>query len=314
MLSYDFELTITGLCVLTFHGEDKRRPDEVNVLLVKTDPPRECSDAEHSEHSEHAGHSGHEHPQHFPLLTFSVARETRPAAGSNAEFGLVPTPDGRQLGIVRLEGPVHLNLGDGDGPAGLTARWRPADLADRLAPEDEEAWLNWVPLLKKVSPDLKAPTEEAPFAGLNWDRVIATLKLTRGALKAANLIRRADGRLAIWEFKPAGKVEPFARQAMAAAVVLRLSGLSQPVSIEGDRIGRLRLVGRQGELVRASVTNLPAENSAPSERLEHFAQFYDLFEEQPQTESLPEFTGIIDTSQGMDCPCAVHTVVPDGLT
>jgi hypothetical protein len=308
MPTYDFELTFTGLCILTLHGPDKRRPDEANVLLVKTDG------------GGHPGHPGH--LQHFPLLSFSTARDARPAAGSTASFNLLPTPDGRQLGIAELGGALDIAF-DGEEenvPGSLTAHWRPAGTPETLAPDPanaaEQAWLNWVPLLKKVNPGLKAPTEEAPFAGLRGDLVSARLKLTRGELKAANLIRQrnGNGQFVIWSFKPPGDVAPVARQAMAAAVVLRFSGLTQPVWIQGGTLGRLGLVGqRQDELVQVSITNLPKENSGPSDRLDHFARFYDLaeFDVRPRDLALPEAAAIIDTSVGTDCPGALHTVVPD---
>jgi hypothetical protein len=310
MFTYDFELIITGLCVLTFHGQDKRQPDQVNVLLVKTDPPGEDAHAGHAEH--------HKHPQHFPQLSFTTARDARPATDSDARFSLVPTPDGHQLGIAELGGVVSLAFDDKEEnvPEPLTAYWRPAGKPDGLAPDqndaDEQAWLNWVPLLKKVNPGLKAPTEEAPFAGLRADRVIARLALTRGELKAANLIRKPNGQFRIWDFKPPGAVQPFARQAMAAAAVLRFQRLSQPVWFEGETIGRLGLMGqRQDELVRASITNLPRENVSLGTRLVHFAQFYELFDESPRVQSLPEFDEHLFTSVGVDCPCALHAVVPD---
>ncbi|HEX7186057.1 MAG TPA: hypothetical protein VF756_29800, partial [Thermoanaerobaculia bacterium] len=150
-MPYDFELTFTGLCILTFIGEDKSHPEEVNVLLVKTDLPAQGE-------PDHQHHRAHAHARHIPLLSFSTARDARPAPGSEARFRLVPTPDGRQLGIAELRGIITIKTDEEEEnpPGRLVAHWRPGDAPVNTTPDPdsaaEQAWLNWVPSLQKVNP------------------------------------------------------------------------------------------------------------------------------------------------------------------
>jgi len=314
-MPYDFELTFTGLVVLTFFGADKTKPDEVDVLIVKSDAPH----ADRARHEHHHGHGG-PFPAHFPKLVFTPARDFRPAAESDAHYSLVPTPDGRQLGIADVHGDVALEFDSEETnvPRDLVARWRPADVPERPVPDDghpeQLEWLDWAPMLRKVNPNIKDASSSAPYAGLKPDLVMGRLRIDRGILKAVNLIRRPDGRFVIWNFKSEVEGEPpVGRQALASGVALRMSGLTEPITLKGRPFGVLRLAGvRDGELVQASISNLPSEETPKSDRLEHFAHFYDLtpFSDIPRFDLVPEREGIADTSSGSDCPGAIHMRFP----
>jgi hypothetical protein len=304
-MPYAFELTFTGLAVLTLFGADKSRPREAHFLLLGGDPG-----------DGHGGHGGHaQHVTHLPLLSFSTERRKRPAAGSKARFKLLPGPDGRQLGIASLAGAVSVSLDEEEKrPAtGLSALWRPSTVAAAQQPTstDEERWLDWVPLLKKVNPGIKDATDSPPFAGLKASGVVARVALTEGSLRAANFVRRSNGGHAIFDFKPPGAGPSSGRQALAVAVVLRLEGLTMPVWIEAPSLGRLGLDGVDGETVRASITSLPDEDSGAGSRLVHFEQFYDVteFDTRPTQLSAPESNDLLDTTSSLDCPCAIHAGV-----
>ena len=300
-MSYVLELTITGLCVLTMQGADPRAPEEANILLVKADTAH--------------GSGANAHVAHFPLLTFGTARANRPAAGSSLPFKLVPAPDGSQLGMAELRGAFTLTTDEEETrqASGLSATWRPDDTPERERPQNaaEETWLNWVPSLARVNPSIKPAISNAPYAGLKAANAIATLSFDQGQLAARGVYRRRNGNIAVFEYKtPAGV--SIHKQALAGAMVLRIEGLTEPVWFTGPA-GELGLDGDDGEVVRVSVTNLPAVDPGPNDQLVHFARYYDLTEfssARPPTLNLPELDDSGDTSSSVECPVGRHTLVP----
>lgn len=296
-MAYKFELTFKGLCVLTFEGADKRAPTAVNVLLAKTPPAM----------------------QHVPILSFNPRQL---AAGSSAPFTIVPTPDGRHIGLLDLKSQMNLRL-DPSG-TGLTAIWRPTlpGPEPEAPPTDaDQEWLNWSPALTSGHDNVPVPDEsKLPFANLNAGKITAHLRLTRGTIKAGRVARRvSDNSFALWDFKrPDNTVK--VRKAIAEVVILTLDGLNVPVWFQGYSWGFFGLVARPSDtVVQASVTNLPAvevpSGAHPTPKLDHFAHFYDLFDPPPLPPAglaLPE-TGsdvITDTTSSVICPNATYTRTP----
>jgi hypothetical protein len=266
----------------------------------------------------HGTHRG-AHPrghQHFPLFTFSP--ENLVAGSPIDAYNLVPGPDGRQIGQMRLQGNFTIETAPDEtqGPRDLTAVWRPATnepMPEQPANADEEPWLNWVPSLQRVNPDVSPPDDNLPLAGLRANQGAASITFNRGVLKAGRLARTRNDSIAVYQFKLPGNSPALAAQAIAGALILRLKGLSRPVFIDGHPMGSLGLINRTDSVVRASFTNLPDVEVGEQRRLIHFSHFFNLTSLagiEPDQSPLPEETEIVDTSFGTICPGATFTRVP----
>jgi len=312
--TYDLELTFVGLTVFTFEGPDKRRPDAVQALMVKTE--------DHAGHHHGAAHAAAalRGSLHFPLFTFSP--ENLAAGAPIDAYNLIPGPDGRQIGQIALRGPITIETAPNEtqGPQDLTAIWRPdtnAPMPQRPSDDDDEEmqWLNWVPSLQSVNSSVAPPDDNLPLAGLNGDQAAATIIFNRGKLTAGRFARMPNDSIAVYEFKLPGNSPVLGTQAIAGALILRLEGLTRPVSIRGEPMGRLDLVPRAERLVRASFTNLPDVEVGVQRRLVHFSHlfnFTNLAGIAADQLPLPEGDGIADTSFGTICPGATFTKVPTG--
>jgi len=328
-MPFDFELAFTGLCVFTLKGE-KEQPAEVDVLLVKTTEPEG-----HTGHSGHTGRggnvpgngngsgagNGHEAGhRHLPRLTYQ-AKDLTARSTTSRVHTLVPGINGLQMGQRDLENKGKIEVQALDGPAGITAAWGPPEIPEIVkAPTTpaEEVWLNWVPSLHTVAPDVPAPDGPVPFLNLQQAQVTAWVRLTQGRVEAAEVARGINGQYLIWDFtsQVGGAVNRNTSQALAGRIVLRLENLEKPVQIrlQGDdglaELADLRpLADRQERyVVRASITNLPDMEVPPSQRLVHFAQYYDLVANFPSSGiRIPETSDRLDTTSSTFCPPGGHT-------
>lgn len=307
-MPYDFELVFTGLFVLTFRGKDKQHPDEVEVGLVQS-----------------AGHPhGHDHgrggalTEHRPLLSY--LQETISEASEHKDQ-VLPAPNGRLIAFRELAGERITISPPPEGPSRIVASWRPAAAPGEAAPrvpgdESEEIYLDWVPTLREVVPDAPAPTN-GPLSGLSATHVTGRIRLLGGDLFAAEVVRDLDNEYVLWSFEagggPAGGMEP---HAIADMIVLRMEGLEGPVDILGHSAGRLALRpsrrpgrGDRGDVVRASVTNLPPVDAELSETLDHFESLLDFASavEPNPTIMIPKAEdGLLDCSSSTICPGVTH--------
>lgn len=311
-MAFAFELSFTGLCVLTLKGRDKRRPEQANILLVKTD----------------AGHNGHGNGgggRHLHQPRLNVATENLvPLPSPNHQ--LVGLPSGLTMASRDISGSSLSISVEGGTPNNLDARWMPDGMPRPQVPPGtaEEEWLDWVPNLRAMEPQVPAASDAAPHAGLEPGEFTATVRLDRGILKAALVgIEQSSGDFLLWDFKETA-VAPFnnaASQAIASLIVLRLEGLTRRVTISGLPGGesvllqpaRRSLSGQDPDLVRASVTNLPSDDLGETTVLRHFVHFFDVvnFTGPRPPAVLPHARqGRLDSSSSGICPSVRHTGLP----
>jgi hypothetical protein len=284
---YEFELVFHGLILMLFQGSDKRNPTEINAHLLQTNTMT----------------GSH---KHFPFLNFSRADL---AAGSDMPFKLLAGPDGTQFGRVSLAGLITIEREAGETPASapLTAIWRPDD--GRPTPTlpsstnlDEHKWLEWVPPLKEANSGVKHPLV------VIGNQVAAQVKMCNGELRAANITKDENGDLVPWKFKKSPLGDPAViEQAIANAMILCIPNLTKTIWIKDASGKKLGLIPPgTGTKVTASLTHLPEDEPAQSNRLEHFEMYYDLVQwdtARPSDLNLPEHTkSKLDTSYGTICP------------
>lgn len=206
----DFELNISGLCVLVLRGNGNPRPttpSSVDVLCV-------------GPHQGH--HHGHDHmgqPMHSPRLSY-LPGDLLAADGVVAD--LVIDQTGRRIASLDLTGKVlGLDLG-GNPHAEISVSWGPVN-SILPANATEEAWLNWVPSIQDLgfTSGLQLGGPGAPVAGAG-----AVLSLPNGILSARNIVRMVQPPDIIeWQFPAAGGI----RRAIANDVVFRANGVEDVV-------------------------------------------------------------------------------------
>lgn len=321
--TYTFELTFTGLCIFTFTGADKHKPERVDALLV---------DATKA----HAPEQSHSH-RHVPRLAFDArnVHKVEPAG-----YEIAPGPDGRLLGHKDMTN-VSLQIEVEDLTLqGLEAAWRPdegplpetPDLGDR----SEEDWLDWVMSLRRMNPETPIPVADTPFNGLRKKvssggsakpTMTALVTMTGGSLKARGFLMRwltleKKWEYVVWKFKaPDDMGGVYGPHAMAGSVVLTIPGIpvASPVILKGDGNFKVSLEpkrelnNRFQPLVQASITNLPPadEGATQPDYLSHFVHFYepvvDFGGDPPARLRLPERIGGPITLVGSFCPPTSHT-------
>jgi hypothetical protein len=302
MNEYTLELSFSGLCLFTFHG-DRKKPDEVNVLFLASEG---C-------------HEGHQNQSasdlHTPRLTFSP----QDLEEASVPYDLFPDLDGRQLAILRLPDlPMEIVA---PSRSELLACWRDEDRYNDLPkspPTDsDETWLDWIPSLRLVNPETPIPTEEVPWLGLR-PVVIPRLRLTKGDLSAAFFLRDRNNDYVFWEFKASESDEAIDYQAMAGIIRLEIHGIPVEESVEivaDDGKFEVSLRPRRypdgtvADRVRASFTNLVSVDPRfPPNVLEHFIHFYDLVEFGGRRPKLrvPYARSAPITSGTTYCPVSTH--------
>jgi len=321
-MPYTFELTFTGLCIFSFLG-DKRRPSEVDVLLVYA--------------LEHSGSH-----RHIPYLGF--AAENLDPDPTPSEYGLVPGYDGSQTSLVSLAGKngVRIVLPPRMQPPPLLPRWRPKDAELPESPDpdypEQEQGLGWAMALQRMNPETDDPNAMDPYGGLNKGKITTRVVLDAGMLFCQGFPHIPNGEYVKWEFSVpdvtssltarlvvtspntaiAEASSPIGPYSMARSVVLRIENIpdAQAVRIVGTDLNvklmpPARTTPMPGALVQASITNLPAVSDAPPpERyLTHFRHFYEPATFLPPSPSLrlPRLFNTTITSGTSFCPPTTHT-------
>jgi hypothetical protein len=332
-MPFDFELSFTGLCLFVLEG-DKRKPDKLTTLMVSSNghnhgASNKPANGDGSESHAHTmagasrgdndlkpnGSGGHTHgpsPQdtgsklhtpHIPLLTYSVrnltVRSLRPPK-------LIPGPDSLPIGVHELTGPATVGLAQGRGS--LEGTWRPEELETLPAEpptEADEAWLDWLLNIRVV-------TGVRSLLGL--EHIPVRIDLQHGTLEASHVVRGQTGKYLIWDFKDDnGFSDSKESRALASLSVLRMKNLETPVRIhlpEGFvELAPARADSREGRdqnVVRASITNLPNHEINESERPEHLKMYFSLLAMQPRAFRLPQVQDILDTPNSLLCPPGTH--------
>lgn len=274
-MCYTFEITFTGLCIFTFKG-DRKKPEEVNVLLVKT--------------QDHGDHENHQTPNdiHLPYLAYS-----RHDLTSNKVPGphtLIPHADGSQTVLHSVMGEA-IEIIPPNRPRLEPAWMESGTLPQRPANSTQARWLDWVPALKKINCPTPAPAPAAPYAGLEPLSVVSRVCIRHGSIYAAGFLLELDSTenkydYAIWDFVfPTGDASPPpdpSPQALAGSVVVSMVGMpdEQAVQIKSSRLNLYfhparKLGGGFEDNAKVSITNLPAQEGPPQDFLLHFAHLYD---------------------------------------
>lgn len=312
-MPYTFELSFSGLCILTF-SPSLDNATEVDVVLVNA-----------------RGH-GHGIDDHLAYLSYPGRNMAQPP---QPDHTLVPGPDGTQLALQELtDEAIEISVVGAAMPP-LTPVWRSRAQypnlpeAPDLAHPEQEAWLDWVMALQRMNPETDSPVASPPFNGLKQFvdphlLVGARVKLTGGTLRAdsfprTNAVDAGTGLLNYvrWDFRvPPSGPGPLGPYAMAGRVVLSIPNLPDAslVVLQGRTLKTsLRpsiLPNNTLETkVSVSITNLPAsEGDVAPTTLWHVAHYYDLatFASGKPPLRLPVLhTGVI-TSTTVFCPPASH--------
>lgn len=310
-MSYTFELTFTGLCIFTFKG-DKKKPEEVNVLLVKT--------------QNHGEHGHHQTPDdiHLPYLAYS--RHDLTFNQVPGPHTLLPHADGSQT-VLHSVMSEAIEIFPPDPTTPLEPAWMESGmLPQRPANSTQARWLDWVPALKKINCPTPAPAPQAPYAGLEPLSVVSRVRIRHGSIYAAGFLLELDSTekkydYAIWDFVfPTGDAspppDPFP-QALAGSVVVSMEGTphERAVQIKSSRLNLSfhpprKLGGGFEDKVKVSITNLPAQEGPPQDFLLHFAHLYDPVvwpDGRPRLRVPKKRPGVI-TSGNSFCPPGTYTI------
>ncbi len=196
----DFELTISGLCVIVMRSPEDRptRPDVVDVLCVSEGHrPRLCYLPEE-------------------LVTDEAVAE------------LVVDPAGRRIAFLDITNQA-LTLSFGTTPhSDFSVTWGAPD-AEAPQTRAEDAWMNWVPLVQDLGFNkglrLGQPGELVEGAG-------AVLSLPKGRLSGREVVRERNSDIPfLWKFPAAGGK----KRAIANQVVFRADGVADAIfSLNGN--------------------------------------------------------------------------------
>lgn len=190
----DFELTISGLCLIVVKAQKDRRenPDAVEVLCVGA----------HHDH-EHEHHHAPP-PQHRPRLSYLPE-----FAIATVEPDLFVDPAGVRIASLDLGGKDVVLETAGSSHTEFSLKWGPTETAE----PPEEGWMNWVPMLEDLG---FAPFDLGDGTGLPHGTATRFV-LPKGELASRNVIRDVDSnRFIQWEF-PAIERSTGSRTARALA-------------------------------------------------------------------------------------------------
>jgi len=190
----DFELTISGLCVVALKSEDARptAPSAVDIICPKA-------------------------PCHRTRLNYDFAQFLASAAPP-VEPELVIDPTGRRFGSLDLC-DAFLKFDFASNPyKNFALQWGPEDVER----PPSERWMNWVPSLQDIG------FESLELGSRRPDGATARISLPEGELECRSVVRDSNTRqFAIWNFpavvnKTSGK--PI-RRALANEIVYRASSV-----------------------------------------------------------------------------------------
>jgi hypothetical protein len=235
-MAFDFELTISGLCVIVLKSQEDRpeKPQAVDIL---------CAAAHH----------------HRSLLSYLPGD----VLAVNVEPALNVDPTGGRIASLDLSDKV-VDLHFQSNPhTDFSLKW--STIASTNPPE--EGWMDWVPSLSDIGfqglqPLL--PGELPTGAG-------ARLSLPPGELASRNVVHN-QGRpdYALWKFPAAGNK----KQAVANEVVYKAFQVEDLTLDWGEADTHLRVSG-SGGIVRMAISNdmafVPQDYSDDSGALEHLS-------------------------------------------
>lgn len=241
----DFELTISGLCVLVLRRADGDLSEQP-TKLVAADVLCVGSNSGH-------GHEHITHPKHQPRLSY----DPEDLITERVTADLVVDRTGRRTASLDLSGKT-INLILRENPhQDISASWGP-ETQEVPAEEDreEQAWLNWVPPVGDLGfPQLSPVNIAAPGRGAS-----VVLSLPQGTLSARNIVRMVEPPDFIkWRFPataPRGREQDAKQRAIANEVLFKAEGIAG-VTVEVD--GKFLTSTRSTGVVQMSISNDLAE-------------------------------------------------------
>lgn len=246
----DFELTISGLCVVAIQSSgDPTAPAAVDILC----PKAHC---------------------HRARLNFNFA-EVQRAKNPPVEPEMVIDPSGARFGSLDLR-DRFLTIDFTSTPYDAFVVQRGP--ADSTTPPSEK-WLNWVPTLEEIGFETFKLGSDKPHGAL------ARISLPKGELECRKVVRDADTqKFALWEFpavidKATGK--PI-RKAIANEIVFRAASVGDLLIC--DQEGRRVLTAErpEGTTLKMSISNdlhaLTVDTPMETTVLEHLKHVESLAE------------------------------------
>lgn len=240
----DFELTISGLCVLALrraHDDSSEQPTRLEAAQVL------CVGPVAMPHGEH-GHPMHgDHPEHRPRLSY----DPKDLITAHVFADLVVDAMGQTIASLDLAGKTIELAVAGNPHQAIEASWGDPD---KEAPADndetEQAWLNWIPSFKDLG-----------FSGLNLvqdggavNGASVVLSLPNGILSAHNVVRGVEPPdVLTWKF-PATETRTSEAKKRAIANDIRFVAkdvTSVTVTVDGQSLTSARSKG----VLKMSISN-----------------------------------------------------------
>jgi hypothetical protein len=233
-MAMDFELTITGLCLL--------------VLKSKDDEPATPAGAEIFCPAAH---------NHRSVLSYAPENVV-----ANFEPELVVDEAGKRFASIEMKGKVwSVTLQNGAGT--FSARWGKPNASTPGA--GEEDWLNWVPKLADIG--FKGFTPGA--AGQLPTNAGTRLTLAPGELEARDVLREPpNGPIYTWMFPAVGKT-----RAVANHMIYTARGI-QKVVVSGSGGQQVKAEWSSGTFRMAlsnDLEHVPLDYNSPGAELQHLA-------------------------------------------
>lgn len=264
---FKVEIVFSGGCLFVIR-DSRWRPDdpaEVDVLLVDLVDPKP------------GDHGGDPPPKHFPILTH--------IATQNWDLGEGPAVSVGSRG-ERLHQHILVNCDiefepQGDAPASFDLKWA-ADSnsrGKRDEPRSSSASIDPSKLdcLEWVAPgDWTGMTDMGPIVP---SAATARLRLPKGKLRSRSVVRKRNAHPyepVLWDFKTGGTGKALFAQPLAEEVVYILEGLHEPelcvrLTYKDGSGQSFELNPQSADIIRLSITNLPADVGGPDPR--HFPMY-----------------------------------------
>lgn len=240
----DFELTISGLCIVAIKSSQRRptAPSAVDII---------CPRAHH----------------HRTRLNYDFTKFQR-SEDPPIEPELVVDPTGARFASLDLC-DAFLKFEFTTSPYDRFAlQWGPDDLD--IPPS--ERWMNWVPSLEDIG------FENLKLGRRRPDGATARISLPKGELECRNVVRDADTKeFAIWEFPATkSKAKRAVRRALANEVIYRASSVGTLLISDAAGNSLLSATQPEGTTLKMGISNdihrltidTPMETSV-LEHLEH---------------------------------------------
>jgi hypothetical protein len=243
VIDIDFELAITGLCVIVPKSKDDypKQPDAVDVL---------CVGAHH----------------HRPTLSFWPEDMEPISQNDYIEPSLCVDPTGRRIASLDISNRV-VSFTFGNNQNTFSLAWGP----DSAVKPPEDRWMNWIApvnFLGIKGVRLGKPGEVPEGAG-------ARLTLQPGEIEAKEIILNHKGQGAQWEFPSAGK-----QRALANQVIYRVPSVDY-VKLHVDGIERMISTATNSKLTMSlsnDLRSVPYDYNLGVDELYHLSHLAHLAE------------------------------------